>query len=64
MATCAEDYTLILWDFKSGKQIWKYNNPKPELADCKISPDGKFLALATPEGNILIWKMSELVENE
>ncbi len=61
MVTCGEDHLLILWDYKSGKEIWRYKNPKPELADCKISPDGKLLALATPEGKILIWKISDLI---
>lgn len=62
MVTCGEDYTLKLWDFKTGKELWTYSNPKPELADCKISPDGKLLALATPEGKILIWKIEDLIK--
>jgi|GEM_PF-1512206 len=59
MFTCAEDHTLKLWDFNSGEELWSYTNTKPELADCKISPDGKYLALATPEGKILIWKLKD-----
>ena len=62
MFTCAEDHTLKLWDFNSGEELWAYKNPKPELADCKISPDGKYLALATPEGKILIWKLEDLIK--
>jgi WD40 repeat protein len=62
MVTCAEEHTLKLWDFGSGEELWTYKNPKPELADCKISPDGKYLALATPEGKILIWRIRDLVK--
>jgi len=61
MFTCAEDHTLKLWDFYSGEELWTYTNDKPELADCKMSPDGKYLALATPEGKILIWKLKDLL---
>ena len=64
IATCAEDHSIKLWDFKTGKELWCYINQKPEVADCKISPNGKYLAVATPESNILIWKISELVKNK
>ncbi|MCB2194395.1 MAG: WD40 repeat domain-containing protein [Bacteroidetes bacterium] len=62
MLTCGEDHMLILWDFESGKELWSYKNSKPELADCKISPNGELLALATPEGKILIWEIKDLVK--
>lgn len=63
MVTCGEDHSLKLWDFKTGKELWSYYNPKPELADCKISPDGRLLALATPEGKILIWLIKDIVKS-
>lgn len=63
MVTCAEDHTVKLYDFKSGEELWCYKNPKPEVADCKISPDGKYLSVATPEGEVLIWKLNELIKN-
>ena len=62
MITCAEDHTVKIWDFKTGKELWTYQNPKPEIADCKISPDGEYLAVATPESDILIWRMSDLLK--
>lgn len=64
MITCAEDHTVSLYDYKTGKEIWVYKNPKPEICDCKLSPDNKYLAVSTPEGNILIWKMDDLTRNE
>lgn len=64
MITCAEDHTVRLYDYKTGKEIWIYKNPKPEICDCKLSPDNKYLAVSTPEGNILIWKMDDLTRNK
>jgi len=62
MITCAEDHTVRIWKFDTGEEIWKYTNPKPEISSCRISPDGQFLAVATPESNILIWKIAEIIE--
>jgi len=62
--TCAEDYTVRMFDYETGKEKWIYKNFKPEVSDCKLSPNNKYLAAATPESNILIWKMSELIENK
>lgn len=64
MITCAEDHTVKIWDFETGKELWSYQNPKPEIADCKISPDGEYLAVATPESDILIWRMSDLLRKQ
>ena len=64
LITCAEDHTVKIWDFETEKELWTYYNPKPEIADCKISLDGKYLAVATPESVILIWEISELVNNK
>jgi len=62
MVTCGEDHKLKLWNFESGQELWSYSNPKPELADCKISPNGELLALATPEGKVLVWYIDELIK--
>ncbi len=63
MITCAEDHTVKIWDFENGEEVWSYYNPKPEIADCKLSPDGMYLAVATPESNILIWETVRLLGN-
>jgi len=61
LITCAEDYTVRLYDFLTGKELWIYKNPKPEICDCKLSNDNKYLAVSTPESDILIWKLDEII---
>lgn len=62
LVTCAEDHTVRIWKFDTGEEIWKYTNPKPEISSCRISPNGQYLAVATPESNILIWKIEDILK--
>jgi len=61
LITCAEDYTVRLYDFLTGNELWVYKNPKLEICDCKLSHDNKYLAVSTPESDILIWKLDEIL---
>ena len=63
LATCGEDHTARIFNFETGKEIWCYYNPKPEVGYCCISPDEKYLAVGTPEGDIKIWKLDELINS-
>lgn len=62
LATCGEDHTARLYDFETGKEIWRYTNPKPEVGYCIISPDEKYFVVGVPEGDILIWNLNELIQ--
>ncbi len=64
VVTSAEDHTVRIWHIKSGKVIWTYYNPKPEIGGFRISPDGIYLAVATPESNILIWRIEDLLKKD
>lgn len=62
LASCAEDYTVWLRDYKTEKVLWKYRGPKMEISTLAFSPDGKYLTIGTPESDILIWKLEDLVK--
>jgi WD40 repeat protein len=62
LASCAEDYTVWLRDFETEKIIWKYRGPKMEISTLAFSPDGKYLTVGTPENDILIWKLDDLIK--
>lgn len=63
LITCAEDQTVRLYDYLTGKELWVYKNPKLEICDCKLSHDNKYLAVSTPESDILIWKLDEIINS-
>jgi WD40 repeat protein len=58
----AEDHTVRIWSTESGNAIWVYHNPKPEIGGFTISPDGSYFAVATPESDILIWKIEDIIK--
>jgi WD40 repeat protein len=60
LASCAEDYTVWLRNYDTGEVLWKYRGPKMEISTLAFSPDGKYLAVGTPESDILIWDMKEI----
>lgn len=64
MAICGEDHTARLYDFKTGKEIWCYSNPKPEVGFCSISADENYFAVGIPEGDILVWKIKDLINSK
>lgn len=61
LASCAEDYTVWLRNYNTGEILWKYRGPKMEISTLAFSPDGKYLAVGTPESDIFIWDMNELI---
>lgn len=62
LASCAEDYTVWLRDYETEEVIWKYRGPKMEISTLTFSPDGKYLTVGTPESDILIWKLDDLIK--
>ena len=64
MASCNEDSYIILRNVKTQKVIWTYKHKSLEIHSAHFSPDGKYLINGTPEGTILVWKLSELVKFE
>lgn len=64
LASCAEDFTVWLRDYSTGEIVWKYRGPKMEISTLAFSPDGNYLAVGTPESDILIWDMNELLHEK
>ena len=62
IVSCNEDYYIILRNVKTQKVVWTYKNEKLEIHSAHFSPDGKYLIAGTPESDILIWKIDELVK--
>jgi len=63
IASCNEDYCIRLWDLESQEQIWKYKGEQKEIQQASFSPDGKYLIAGTPESDILIWEMEDIINN-
>lgn len=63
IASCNEDYCIRLWDLATHELIWKYTGKDPEIQQASFSPDGKYLIAGMPKGNILVWKLSDLIRN-
>ncbi len=61
MVSCNEDSYIILRNVKSQKVIWTYKNETLEIHSAHFSPDGKYLIAGTPESDILVWKLSEII---
>ena len=53
---------ISIWDIESETIIRKFEG-QTGLQQCGFSPDGKYLAVGTPESDILIRDMSELILN-
>lgn len=64
IASCNEDYCIRLWDVETQEMIWKYKGEQKEIHRADFSPDGKYLIAGTPESNVLIWKLSDIVRDE
>lgn len=64
IASCNEDSYIILRNVKTQKVVWTYKNEKLEIHSAHFSPDGIYLIAGTPECDILVWKLSELIKNE
>jgi len=64
IATCNEDYCIRLWDLNTHKVIWKYEGEEKEIQQANFSPDGKYLIAGTPNSDILVWKLSDLIKDE
>jgi len=64
IVSCNEDHYIILRNVKTQKVVWTYKNEEPEVHSANFSPDGKYLIAGTPESDILVWELSELIKNE
>jgi len=64
IVSCNEDYCIRLWDLETQEMIWKYKGEKMEIQQASFSPDGKYIIAGTPESDILVWKVNELIKNE
>lgn len=64
IASCNEDYCIRLYDLSTHELIWKYKGEDAEIQQANFSPDGKYLIAGTPNSDILVWKLSELVGNK
>ncbi len=64
IASCNEDYCIRLWSLKTQEVVWKYKGEMPEIQQANFSPDGKYLIAGTPESDILVWKLSDLIKDK
>jgi len=64
IASCNENYFIILWSMKSQEEIWRYKGDMMEIHNANFSPDGKYLIAGTPESDILVWKLSDLIKEK
>ena len=64
IASCNEDHYIILRNVKTQKVVWTYKNEGAEIHNAHFSPNGKYLIAGTPESDILVWKLSEIIKNE
>ncbi len=64
IASCNEDHYIILRNVKTQKVVWTYKNEGAEIHNAHFSPDGKYLIAGTPESDILVWKLSDLIIND
>ncbi len=63
IASCNEDYCIRLWDLETQEVIWKYKGDQKEIHQAFFSPDGKYLIAGTPESDILVWKLEDIINN-
>ncbi len=64
LASCNEDYYIRLWNLNTEEEIWNYKGEMMEIHNANFSPDGKYLIAGTPESDILVWKLSDLIKDE
>jgi len=64
IASCNEDHYIILRNVKTQKVVWTYRNEEAEIHSANFSPDGEYLIAGTPESDILVWKLSELIKHD
>jgi WD40 repeat protein len=55
LATASYDYTVKLWDFRSGKELRTFRGHKDYVSSVKFSPNGKLIASGDITGTIMIW---------
>jgi WD40 repeat protein len=64
MVSCNEDSYIILRNVATQKVVWTYQHESLEIHTAHFSPDGKYLIAGTPESDIFIWKLNDLVEEQ
>jgi WD40 repeat protein len=57
LATASYDYTVKLWDFRSGKELRTLRGHKDYVTSAKFSRDGNLLASGDLTGRIIIWEV-------
>jgi WD40 repeat protein len=53
--TGSEDYTSVLWDAKTGREILTLKGHAQEVTSACFSPDGRFALTASRDGTAIIW---------
>ncbi len=46
---------VLVWDVRSGNQLYSYNGHSGQINDLAWSPDGKWIVSAGTDGNVQVW---------
>ncbi len=60
--TGSEDYTTILWDASTGREILTLKGHTQEVTSACFSPDGKYALTASRDGTAIVWLTTDWSE--
>lgn len=62
LASGSEDYSVKLWDVRSGKELRTLSGHGDKVIAVAFSPDGRTLASGGNDGTIRMWDISSEYE--
>jgi WD40 repeat protein len=56
-ATASRDWTVKLWDTRSGVDVTTLRGHNAEVGACAVSPNGRFVVSAGDDAQVLVWML-------